>query len=275
MRDPVPAAPAAPAARGEASACPIDKDEFITVLHVLQDLLSVQTADDFRGWARGPLQDLLPHGMMIAGIATIAAPAIQIRKVIVENWPMSYFELLKQPDGGFHSPIMERWHQSNTPQLYDPAVLDDVPRGLWSDVFFDYKLGNIAAHGVLDTSGAYTSYFNFSQIPDALSERHGYLLGLLTPHMHGALARALLTVAPFPGGPDDAVQLTERERVILYWIREGKTNWEIAQICQRSQHTIKNQVENLFRKLQVSNRVQAGNKAAQLNIRIDRPGQPA
>ncbi|MFT5535463.1 MAG: transcriptional regulator EpsA [Candidatus Paceibacteria bacterium] len=248
----------------------LDPDEFPIVLHVLQDLLGVQTPENFRAWADGPLQALLPHGMMIAGMAAIEAPAVQIRKVIVENWPLSYFELLRQPDGSFQSPIMARWHERNTPQLYDPAVNDDVARGLWSDVFFDYHLGNIAAHGLRDLSGTYTTYFNFSQIPEKLSARHGYLLDLLTPHMHVALTRALMMVDVFSGGAP-LVHLTGREQVILYWMREGKTNWEIAHICQRSEHTIKNQIEALFRKLQVSNRTQATTKVSAMGIRLERP----
>lgn len=248
----------------------LDPDEFPIVLHVLQDLLGVQTPENFRAWADGPLQALLPHGMMIAGMAAIEAPAVQIRKVIVENWPLSYFELLRQPDGSFQSPIMARWHERNTPQLYDPSVNNDVAGGVWSDVFFDYQLGNIAAHGLRDLSGTYTTYFNFSQIPEKLSARHGYLLDLLTPHMHVALSRALRMVEVFEGGAP-VITLTGREQVILYWMREGKTNWEIAQICQRSEHTIKNQIEALFRKLQVSNRTQATSKVSALGIRLERP----
>lgn len=256
---------------GTAAANWFEKGEVATVLNTLQDLMGVQTPDDFKAWTNGPLQALLPHGMMIAGIAAMEAPNVQIQKVIVENWPLSYFDPLKKPDGGFHSPIMARWHQRNAPQLYDPTVLDDVAHSIWSDVFYDYKLKNIAAHGVRDLSGTYTTYFNFSQIPERLTERHSHLLDLLTPHMHVALSRALLTVEPFAGATAAAVHLTERERVILYWIKEGKTNWEIAQICNRSQHTIKNQIEALFRKLQVTNRAQAGNRAATLQIHLDKP----
>lgn len=247
------------------------KEELSKVLNSLQDLLGVQTPADFKAWANGSLQNLLPHGMMIAGVAAIEAPSVHIQKVIVENWPLSYFEPLKKKDGSFHSPIMARWHQRNTPQLYDPAVLDDVERSVWSDVFYDYKLHNIAAHGLRDLSGTYTSYFNFSQIPDKLAARHSHLLQLLTPHMHVALSRALLTADPFAGSRAESICLTERERVILYWIREGKTNWEIAQICNRSPHTIKNQIENLFRKLNVSTRAQATNKAAILQFRLEPP----
>jgi transcriptional regulator EpsA len=244
------------------------------VVAVLNELLPVTTPAEFEAWTAGPLQELLPHGMMIAGIASVGAPRVQIQKVITHEWPSAYFESLIKPDGGFHSPIMERWQQSNTPQLYEPAVSGDTVPGIWTEVFHDFRLQNIAAHGVRDLSGFYSTYFTFSQIPVQLQRSHAHVLQLLTPHMHVALARALQDATPFRQANSEVLELTERERVILYWIGEGKTNWEIAQICDRSEHTIKHQVEALYRKLQVTNRAQASIKAANLHLRIDRPHKP-
>lgn len=246
-----------------------EKGEVAHLVFIMHELMEIETPEDFRAWANGPLQSVLPHGMMIAGVAAIGASNVQIQKVIVENWPLSYFEPLKKKEGGFHSPIMARWQQANVPQLYDPSVLDYVAHSVWRDVFYDYGLKNIAAHGLRDLSGAYTSYFNFSQVPEKLTVRHSHLLDLLTPQMHVALSRALLSVKPFASEKFGEVQLTEREKIILYWIREGKTNAEIAAICHRSPHTIKNQVDALFRKLQVRNRAQAATKASTLGLSND------
>lgn len=255
-----------------------EKDEIALVMAVLQDLMAVQTEEDFKAWSNGSLQDVLPHSMMVAGIATIDASQIRIQKMIISNWPLSYFDALKTHDGGFQSPIMTRWFKCCQPQLYDPTVSDTVPAGLWRDLFDRYQLNNMAAHGVRDLSGSHTSYVNFSQIPVPLTSHHSHLLALLTPHMHVALSRALVAVEPYaptaatstmPSMPIETDQLTPRELVVLYWIGEGKTNWEIAKICSRSQHTIKNQVEHLLRKLQVSNRAHAIHKASRLNISLE------
>jgi transcriptional regulator EpsA len=253
-----------------------EKDEIVVLIAVLQDLMAVQTDEDFKDWSSGSLQDLLPHSMMVAGIATIDASQIRIQKMIVKNWPLSYFDALKTHDGAFQSPIMTRWQQRHLPQLYDPAVSDTIPAGLWRDVFDRYQLNNMAAHGVRDLNGSHASYFNFSQIPVPLTSRHSHLLALLTPHMHVALSRAFTSIEPYPAVasvpsvPIEPSQLTPRELVVLYWIGEGKTNWEIAKICRRSQHTIKNQVECLLRKLQVSNRAHAIHKASRLNISLEK-----
>ena len=52
-------------------------------------------------------------------------------------------------------------------------------------------------------------------------------------------------------------KITKREREILVFMAEGKTNEEIASILHLSLSTIRNQVGKIFAKLRVSNRSQA------------------
>jgi transcriptional regulator EpsA len=51
--------------------------------------------------------------------------------------------------------------------------------------------------------------------------------------------------------------LAPREREILQWVALGKTNDEIGSILELSLYTVKNNVQRIFRKLNVSNRAQA------------------
>jgi DNA-binding CsgD family transcriptional regulator len=51
--------------------------------------------------------------------------------------------------------------------------------------------------------------------------------------------------------------LTPRERDVLTWLSEGKSNGEIAMILQISAHTVKHHVEKIFAKLGVENRQSA------------------
>jgi DNA-binding CsgD family transcriptional regulator len=54
--------------------------------------------------------------------------------------------------------------------------------------------------------------------------------------------------------------LSEREVEILDWIAMGKTNPEIGLILDISAFTVKNHVQRVFKKLDVSNRAQAVSK---------------
>ncbi|MCU7907104.1 MAG: helix-turn-helix transcriptional regulator [Candidatus Thiodiazotropha sp. (ex Epidulcina cf. delphinae)] len=52
-------------------------------------------------------------------------------------------------------------------------------------------------------------------------------------------------------------QLTEREKEVLRWIGEGKSNWEIGRILDITERTAKYHISNILTKLNLVNRVQA------------------
>ena len=51
--------------------------------------------------------------------------------------------------------------------------------------------------------------------------------------------------------------LTSREREILYWLREGKRNSEIATILGISLHTVRHHLEKIYPKMGVETRTAA------------------
>jgi len=59
-------------------------------------------------------------------------------------------------------------------------------------------------------------------------------------------------------------KLSAREAEVLSWLKQGKSAREVAEILGRSEHTVKNQMRNLYGKLGASNRVEALQRAAQL-----------
>ena len=61
-----------------------------------------------------------------------------------------------------------------------------------------------------------------------------------------------------PDQPDDGLRgLTTREREILKLIAQGKSNQDISTELFISEHTVKTHISNLFRKLGITDRVQA------------------
>ena len=54
-----------------------------------------------------------------------------------------------------------------------------------------------------------------------------------------------------------ALHLTLREAEVLYWLKEGKSNWDIAAILGNAEKTVGKHLENIFRKLRVENRTAA------------------
>ena len=54
-------------------------------------------------------------------------------------------------------------------------------------------------------------------------------------------------------------RLTRREREVMKWVGEGKSNWEIGTIIGCVERTVKKHLQHIFRKLGVENRVAAVN----------------
>jgi DNA-binding CsgD family transcriptional regulator len=53
--------------------------------------------------------------------------------------------------------------------------------------------------------------------------------------------------------------LTPREREIMHWVSQGKSNWEVVQILGCVEQTVKKHLQRIYRKLGVENRMAAAN----------------
>src|SRR5262245_26860253 len=61
-------------------------------------------------------------------------------------------------------------------------------------------------------------------------------------------------------------QLTQREREVLHWVVEGKTNPEIGIILGTSWRTVRKQLESIFQKLNVETRTAAAIRAVEMGL---------
>lgn len=129
---------------------------------------------------------------------------------------------------------------------------------------------SVIVHGIRDRRSGQTSlYAAFST--SAYGESHRSALALAVPYLDVALRQ--VEYLPHPtavfeeprkhfsdstihsGGRNHRV--SERESEVLHWVALGKTNPEIGLILGISEFTVKNHLQRLFRKLEVTNRAQA------------------
>jgi DNA-binding CsgD family transcriptional regulator len=61
-------------------------------------------------------------------------------------------------------------------------------------------------------------------------------------------------------------ELTPREREVLYWVAQGKTNPTIAIILQTSPRTIQKHLEHIYQKLGVESRTSAALAAVECGL---------
>jgi transcriptional regulator EpsA len=232
---------------------------------VIDSSLAINTPEEFCTWAKGDLQHIFPHGMLVCGVGQIEQNNARIHHLLSCNFPHEYLEIMQQTSGLAASPVIAQWIKTRRPVLFELAM--QKTRTAWLENFRRYGLNNMAAHGQCDMNSHTTSYFSFSQISGRLTSRHASLLEMLVPHLHVALIRALKGAKK--ESPDrkpraklkpGIAELTEREHEILQWLGSGKSNWEIAQVLCISENTIKNHVQRILTKLKVSTRAQAVSK---------------
>ncbi|MES2900376.1 MAG: XrtB/PEP-CTERM-associated transcriptional regulator EpsA [Pseudomonadota bacterium] len=235
------------------------------IMTVMVECMSVQTVDEFTRVVKGSLREVLPHEMMLCGIGGISKQGNNLRKIINCDYPMAYFEPMRDADGRIDSPLMKRWRETQEPQWFQAGRDDHELPEEWVSSFNKHDLRNTIAHGVLDVGGVFSSFFIFSRIPGNIGPEHAFLMKLLTPHLHFALARVLSMVEEYQGNLGKAKKaLSERQREILHWLHEGKTNWEIARILDLSELNVKYHIDQIFQKLEVRSRAQAVAKGRDL-----------
>lgn len=235
------------------------------VMALLVACTHVQTADQFGEVIKGSFQAVLPHELMLCGIGGISPQGNHVRKIINFNYPLDYFEPLRDRDGRLDSPLMKRWRDTREPQLFQSGRDEANFAEDWIRLFNQYDLRNTIAHGVLDVGGVFSSFFILSRMPCEVGPHHAFLMKLITPHLHFALARVLESVDEYHGALASGKRaLSERQREILLWLHEGKTNWEIAKILNLSELNVKYHIDQIFRKLEVRSRAQAVAKGRDL-----------
>jgi transcriptional regulator EpsA len=237
------------------------------VMDVIVQCSNVHTGDEFSAVVKGPLKEVLPHDAMICGIGGVSRQGHYIHKMLHHDYPLDYFAAMRDAEGRVEGPLIKRWRETQEPVLFQSGRDDaDFPEE-WVRVFNQHDLRNTIGHGVMDLTGTFTSYFVFSRLPEEVSSRHAFLLKILVPHLHFALTRALNTIEEYHGElVKERKPLSPRQKEILYWMQERKTNWEIAKILDLSELNVKYHVEQIFLKLDVRNRAHAISKAHELGL---------
>lgn len=106
--------------------------------------------------------------------------------------------------------------------------------------------------GILERNRGFATFFSFAGGDANGTARYRGLLEYCIPYLH----RVLIANTHTPLS-DRARGLSPREMTVLLWMKEGKTNWEIARIVGVTERTVRFHVEGIFMKLDASSRTQA------------------
>jgi transcriptional regulator EpsA len=241
--------------------------DLAAVMKVLAQSNNVRNAKELLALINSEVTDLLHHEVMVCGYQVISPKGNYVQNFLQHNYPAGYAETLTSAEGQADSPLMQRWRATHEPVLFQSGRDDGDYPSHWVDKLNEFGLHNIIGHGILDTRGTFGSYFVFARLPGEVGDKENFLLKLITPHLHLALMRAVAEsektgkIAEFGNG-----LLSERQIEIVRWMKEGKTNKEIARLLSITEKNAKYHVEQIFMKFGVTSRAQAVSKAMLIGL---------
>ncbi len=218
----------------------------------------------FFSWVHGPVQSLIPHEILLCGVADESGCLLHERFTACRYFKDDHYHRVIHPGHGLIHQLAQEWHALGEPRMI-PAPHDET--GGWHTRLVDLELKNVAFHGLGWLDGQMKGYASFSRVRAPFDSRLAMYIEILLPHLLATLARVLANEARTRANSTRPVGLiTAREVEVLTWVRDGKTNEEIAAILGLSMLTVKNHLRHAMKKLVVRTRGQAVAKAIALGF---------
>ena len=235
--------------------------------HLARILLAsrrVSLRQHFFSLAHGPVQALIPHEILLCGLADESGYLLHERFTACRYFKDDHYHRVIHPGDGLINQLAQEWHSASEPRLI--AALHDEAGG-WNARLTDLELKNVAFHGMGWINGQIKGYASFSRVRVPFDGRLALYIDILLPPLLATLARVLANEARVHSHSKRPSGLvTAREVEVLTWVRDGKTNDEIAAILGLSMLTVKNYLRHAMKKLVVRTRGQAVAKAIALGF---------
>ncbi|CAM4128041.1 helix-turn-helix transcriptional regulator [Roseateles saccharophilus] len=259
-------------------------DPVEAIVRAAESALNVRRRYQFFVWTQSYLGRLIPHQLAVCGSYDRAS-----RELLFDVFNSFGLEpVLMDALGDARSLLMRHlqgcWLEARCrPTIVATAELSFASLGTVRDALLAAQFEKILVHGMSrpQRPQEIESFFAFAAQDGAALAAHAARLELLLPHVHGAWQRVQAVERDVGTGgaavpPSIKVGgVTQREREILTWLREGKSNQQIAEQLGISALTVKNHVQKILRKLGAANRAQAVAQAMSLQLLESMPGAQA
>jgi len=237
---------------------------------VVTHSVEVRSHFDVFVWLQGEMQQYLAHDIMIAAWGDFSRGAIQ-------------HDIISALDGA-------RSDSANleaiTPLLLDlfrrwtaiggkPFALSAGDKGFAIEAdgcqcAIDTALQRMQyamVHGINDERSSYDCLYATFRCEECFTDAERDILAMVLPYIDLALRQvkllphqtntAVVISTPLVFDLLQSRGLSAREVEVLQWVTLGKTNPEIGKILRISEFTVKNHMQRIFKKMDVSNRAQA------------------
>ena len=229
------------------------KKQLADILDIIHASVSCRDEKQMEGLLDS-IGSLVSGDFSVCGIGKGDAKGLsETPKVINGSYPWEWLKIYGERELYYNDPII--WHNFQYPgaQLWDQTY--ELFSGKISRDFIsmsrDFGLCGGVSGGLFYKGTGLSTIFTFSGKEKAFDGHQKEIMSVLSPHLHQALVRVYKETV------NVRCSLSGREKEVMCWIREGKTNWEISMILNISERTVKFHVQNIERKLNAVNKTHA------------------
>jgi len=266
----------------------LSADHLQRYFRIIQEGLAVRRHCDLLKWLQGEIQHYLPHEIMVAawgdfgtdstyydivsalpGVRTAYSEPAGLSPLLRELYNR-WVELGRMPVATSMSDLGMSDLGMGDLGMRDAGMGESclLRTGMGLQCSFGRALQGMHSsllHGISDKRGQHDCLYVIFSSQERFDNSTLNAMEVLLPYLDNALRR--VAPLPHPCGPllasstdGEDFGLSERETEIMSWVRKGKTNAEIGSILCISSYTVKNHLHQIFRKLDVYNRMQAVSK---------------
>ncbi|CAI9085157.1 LuxR family transcriptional regulator [Candidatus Methylacidiphilum fumarolicum] len=248
----------------------LSKKDLLDALELINFSIHLKKEKELRNLF-GKVQNILPSRLIACGITKINAN-IKIDKIIKifnHSFPNDLIAFYLKLQYQKVDPVI-RTALNNEGRIVRRTVIfknnHDKLRKEYIKDASDIGLLTGLSYGVFEQTSSIATLFSFCDKDIERHRRHEIVLGVLMHHLHLSVLKCFLpkNIQKLESNYSDT--LTHREKEIIKWVKEGKTNWEISCILNISESTVKYHLKNIFIKLDVTNRCQAVARAIHTNL---------
>lgn len=234
------------------------KDDLQHLLEIMHYAVQAEAPEDVKD-VLIRAKNFLPFERVIGGLVRLEPQGTfeGFSDVLNVNFPEEWLYLYWKNRYAEVDPVLRALMQSQRTQVWSQvyANISSEREKEFVETATSFGLSDGVTAGSLDPSCGVATFFAFAGGDTSEHARFVKFLDYLGQHLHLALLRSASKTST---STDRCVTtLSPREVTILNWVKNGKTNWEIAQIIGITERTIRFHIESIFGKLDVSSRTQA------------------
>ena len=243
----------------------ICRERFASTVEAAVD---VQSRQQFYVWTQSSVQGLVPHQILICGVRDPGKSSLTLHHFSASRYfKAEHFAAVADPFQGLLPRLQALGAQPDEVVCCD---LDEqrVSHRQLLELVKGNELQNLATRILMGHDGQLGAVYAFSRVAQDLDATLCHAVQMLVPHLHHTFQRVLHNERDLQmaHAPRDTRVVTRRQQEILLLIKDGKTNFEIAEVLDCSQWTVKNHIQNILRRLGTSSRAHAISRAMSLGI---------